>query len=89
LRRLRLSYVLAAGGLVLAGVCGYFASAAVGGKTAVRTTTINVATGVRGPQGEPGPRGPAGLECPAGYTAGVLVVNHPSGQVSVFTCLKD
>lgn len=44
-------------------------------------------TGARGPQGESGPRGPAGLECPAGYEAGVLVLNAPGGQTTIWTCL--
>lgn len=42
--------------------------------------------GAQGPQGE---RGPAGMECPVGFIAGYLVINHPGGQVTVFTCLKN
>lgn len=50
--------------------------------------------GPPGPQGPPGPPGPpgtggGGLACPAGFTAGELVINHPGGQVTIFTCLKD
>lgn len=47
--------------------------------------------GERGPKGDDGargPAGPAGLECPNGYEAGVLVINAPGGQVSIWTCLK-
>ena len=44
-----------------------------------------------GPKGDIGPQGatgPAGLECPSGYDPGVLVINHPGGQVTIWTCLK-
>lgn len=44
--------------------------------------------GEQGERGERGERGPAGLECPAGYDAGVLVINAPGGQTSIWTCLK-
>lgn len=52
--------------------------------------------GARGPAGERGPAGPAGppgpsgsLTCPNGFSSGNLVINHPGGQVVLFTCLKD
>ena len=46
--------------------------------------------GPQGPKGEQGPPGPAGgLTCPAGFSEGDLVINHPGGQVTLFTCLKD
>jgi len=46
--------------------------------------------GQRGPQGERGPQGPPGPSfCPDGYTGGVLVINHPGGQTTTWTCLKD
>jgi hypothetical protein len=60
-----------------------------------RTVTINVATGPRGPAGPPGPKGdtgpqgPAGLTCPSSYSPGVLVIDHPGGQVRIWTCLHD
>ena len=44
--------------------------------------------GPRGPQGERGPTGASGQECPPGFEFGDLVINHPHGQVTVFTCLK-
>lgn len=57
------------------------------------------ATGPQGPAGPPGPQGPPGptgttpgggnLNCPTGYTAGDLVINHPGGQVTIFTCIKE
>lgn len=48
------------------------------------------ARGPAGPRGATGPAGPAGgLECPAGFSPGDLVINHPGGQVTLFTCLKD
>ena len=48
--------------------------------------------GPRGAQGPPGPAGPpggGGLSCPKGYSPGDLVINHPTGQATIFTCLKD
>jgi hypothetical protein len=48
------------------------------------------ATGARGPIGARGPTGPAGsFTCPTGFSEGDLVINHPGGQVTLFTCLKD
>jgi Collagen triple helix repeat (20 copies) len=45
--------------------------------------------GERGPKGETGPAGPAGtFACPTGFTPGVLVINHPGGQTTVYACLK-
>jgi Collagen triple helix repeat (20 copies) len=46
--------------------------------------------GERGPQGPQGPPGPVGGDfCPSGFTAGILVINHPGGQTTTWTCLKD
>jgi len=47
------------------------------------------ATGPTGPKGDTGPQGPAGITCPEGFSEGDLVINHPGGQVTLFTCLKD
>lgn len=50
--------------------------------------------GERGPTGEqgpPGPPGPGGGPCggaPPGYEPGILVINHPGGQVTIFTCIR-
>lgn len=65
---------------------------------AVTGTNITV-TGEQGPIGPPGPAGPAGpqgipgpsgsLACPTGYTDGDLVINHPGGQVTIYTCIKN
>ena len=48
--------------------------------------------GERGPIGETGPQGPPGEGgvcggAPEGYTPGFLVINHPGGQVEIFTCI--
>lgn len=44
-----------------------------------------------GPPGPEGPKGdPGGGPCagsPAGYEPGFLVINHPGGQVKIWTCL--
>lgn len=51
--------------------------------------------GVAGPKGDTGDKGPAGatgpagLACPTGYTAGVLILNAPGGQVKLWTCLGN
>jgi hypothetical protein len=49
--------------------------------------------GPAGPQGATGPAGPKGdpgsSACPTGYSPGDLVINHPGGQVTLYTCLKD
>lgn len=45
--------------------------------------------GLRGLPGERGPTGPAGLACPQGFSPGELVINHPGGQVAIWTCLRD
>jgi len=56
------------------------------------------AAGDRGPAGPPGPQGdkgdtgppgPAGESCPTGFSKGILVINAPKGQVTLFTCIKD
>lgn len=57
-------------------------------------------TGAQGPQGPQGPAGPPGPPgsgggggggpcegAPDGYAPGILVFNHPGGQVSIWTCL--
>jgi len=83
--------------LVFAASAGFLASQAVGGASATtRTVTISVTNGSPGPpgpkgdQGDPGPPGPAGgTTCPTGFSFGLLVINHPGGQTSIWTCLKD
>lgn len=93
-RVFRKEHVLGAAALAAAAASGFLASTALGlgAKTAVVTTTISVATGPQGPAGVAGPPGPAGppgsVSCPAGFEPGVLVINHPGGQTSVYACLK-
>jgi len=43
--------------------------------------------GATGARGERGPTGAAGLQCPAGFEPGQLIINHPGGQVTIWTCL--
>lgn len=81
--------------LVLAAGAGFFAAAAIGTSSqAARTVTVNLATGPTGPAGPAGPPGPpgppgeAGLACPAAFEPGELVINHPGGQVRLWTCLR-
>jgi len=97
--RRRLPQLLLVGALALAATAGFFAAGAAGiGTQTATTVTISVTNGATGPAGPAGPRGPAGptgpqgaagQTCPSGYTEGVLVINHPGGQVSVFGCLKS
>ena len=46
--------------------------------------------GPAGPQGERGPAGPTGgTTCPEGFVFGKLIINHPGGQTTIFTCFKE
>jgi Collagen triple helix repeat (20 copies) len=48
------------------------------------------AVGPPGPKGDTGPTGPVGgTTCPTGFSNSYLVINHPGGQVTLFTCLKN
>lgn len=45
-------------------------------------------TGLQGEQGATGPQGPPGDgTCPKGFEFGILVINHPGGHVTIFTCI--
>ena len=44
--------------------------------------------GPAGPQGERGPQGPpGGVTCPTGFVPGILKINHPGGQATIYTCM--
>jgi hypothetical protein len=44
--------------------------------------------GPAGPKGDKGDVGPpGGTTCPEGYVFGKLIINHPGGQTSIFTCM--
>lgn len=46
--------------------------------------------GPKGDKGDAGPQGPpGGVECPTGSVFGKLVINHPGGQTSIYTCILD
>ena len=49
--------------------------------------------GERGEKGEPGDQGepgePGGSTCPDGFVFGRLIINHPGGQVVIFTCMEE
>jgi len=51
-----------------------------------KTVTVTIPTNATGPTGPTGP--PGTIDCPTGFVPGVLIVNHPGGQVSVYACLK-
>jgi Collagen triple helix repeat (20 copies). len=46
-------------------------------------------TGPTGPQGPPGSGGDICSGAPANFHPGFLVINHPGGQTTIYTCLKD
>jgi hypothetical protein len=45
--------------------------------------------GDMGVRGMTGPPGQGGFSCPTSYQPGVLVIDHPGGQVSIYACLKQ
>lgn len=46
--------------------------------------------GIAGERGPAGPQGPpGGTVCPTGSTFGKLIINHPGGQTSIYTCILD
>jgi len=81
--------------LALAGTAGALGAYKLGSNSqqAERTVTINVGTGEQGPPGPEGPSGPIGppgtLACPTKFSPGDLVINHPGGQTTIFTCIHD
>lgn len=91
--------LLLALGLTMALGSGFLVSTALSqdppGPT--RTVTIDIGTGEQGPVGPAGPQGPQGppgtgggpcAGAPTGYSPGLLVINHPGGQVTIFTCIE-
>jgi len=61
-----------------------------GDKGATGDTGPAGAVGPTGPKGDQGPQGPpGGTTCPTGSTFGKLVINHPGGQTSIYTCILD
>jgi hypothetical protein len=94
-RNLRLAIMITSGSL-LAATAGVLISVQVAqgqGTAPTRTVTVDVGTGEQGPVGPAGPPGPAGTGgtcagAPAGYSPGILQINHPGGQVLIWTCLE-
>lgn len=70
---------------------GFGAAAVMAQTTPTKTVTItlkNGEQGIPGPQGPQGPKGDSGgTTCPDGFEFGQLVINHPGGQTTIFTCL--
>jgi hypothetical protein len=91
-------FLIVVGALILAGSSGFLAATALGignQEAPTRTVTLNIETGPTGPAGPIGPVGPKGekgdpgaITCPNGFEPGDLVINHPGGQVTLYTCLK-
>lgn len=81
--------------LLLAATAGGLVAAALGATSPpkpVKTVTVKVSPGPKGPKGDKGDKGdpgkPGELVCPAGFVVGELVLNHPGGQVTLYSCLK-
>jgi hypothetical protein len=78
--------VLAATAFTSAG--GFGTAAVLAQTTPTKTVTITLKNGEQGPPGPPGPKGDTGgTTCPSGFEFGKLVINHPGGQTTIFTCL--
>lgn len=49
--------------------------------------------GIQGIAGVPGPKGdkgdPGNVTCPDGFVWGRLIINHPGGQTTIFTCIQS
>jgi hypothetical protein len=80
----------------LAGGLGAYAVTNSSAQVPTTTTTITLTDGEPGPPGPAGPPGPKGEpgaggpeDCPTGSTFGELVINHPGGQVTIWTCIKN
>lgn len=44
--------------------------------------------GPAGPKGDKGDKGdPGGTTCPPGFVFGRLIINHPGGQTTIYTCM--
>lgn len=92
-------YVLLGVAIALAAGSGLLTATAVLGSSdqaPTRTTTITLTNGEKGEPGAAGPPGPPGQNgtpgaegCPTGSTFEALVVNHPGGQVEIWTCIKN
>ena len=89
----RWTKVMLAAALTSTAAGGYFAGAALSQSTPVKTETITIRNGEPGPAGPAGPQGPKGEDggttCPKGFVFGKLIINHPGGQTTIFTCLED
>jgi hypothetical protein len=95
----RLTALLLAGSLAATAAGGYFTSQALSQTDSGKVVTIDVGKGEKGDPGPAGPAGPAGPKgekgetggttCPAGFVFGRLIINHPGGQTTIFTCLEE
>lgn len=90
------------GSLALAAITGTLVAvgvaSATGSSPPTRTVTVDIQNGAQGPagpagpkgdQGPPGPSGGGATDCPDGFSPTVLVINHPTGHVTILTCLQD
>lgn len=101
----KVTALMLTGGLAFTATGGFLAAQALSQGGPIRTETITIRNGEpgpagpAGPAGPPGPRGeqgergeqgpPGGMTCPDGFVQGRLIINHPGGQVTIFTCLEE
>jgi len=86
----RLTAVMA-GTLLLAAASGYTIARALAASPPApsKTVTITVSNGTTGPTGATGVTGPeGGINCPDTFVPGLVVINHPGGQVTIYACIK-
>ena len=85
----RLTAVMA-GTLLLAAASGYAIAHALAATPPApsKTVTITVSNGATGPTGPTGDTGPGAFDCPSGFEPGILVINHPQGQATIYACLS-
>ena len=85
---MKFSTALIAASLLLAGSAGFLTSQAVSQTSPAKTVTIDLKNGEQGIPGPPGPKGePGGTTCPDGFVFGKLIINHPGGHATIYTCI--
>jgi hypothetical protein len=78
-----------AGSLALAGAAGYATAIAIAAGPPPPEKTVTVTIPHSGITGPTGPTGPAGsIDCPTGFVPGLVVINHPGGQVTIYACIQ-
>lgn len=76
--------------LAMAGGAGYATAVALGAgpPPPEKTVTVTIPHGITGPTGPTGPAGTSSFDCPTGFVPGLVVINHPGGQVTIYACIQ-